>query len=160
MVPQGKARRFRAKIYKIGFNRCVDVPERVSRAFGPGKHIPVIGRVEGEILRSTLVPRGRGLHRLFVHSKIWRKLGVNSGDTVSITLNRDRQAGDVQLPREIAAAFPTGSEALIVFNAQTAATRRRFVSWVMEARTPKTRDRRVRKFIETMRNKQQNKNKR
>jgi uncharacterized protein YdeI (YjbR/CyaY-like superfamily) len=79
---------------------------------------------------------------------------------VRITLNRDRQAGDVQLPREIAAAFPTGSEALTVFNAQSAATRRRFVSWVMEARTPMTRDRRVRKFVETMRKKQQNKNKR
>jgi hypothetical protein len=160
VVPQGKARRFPAEIYEIGINRCVDVPERVSRALGPGKHIPVIGKVEGEMLRSTLVPRGGGLHRFFIHSKIWRKLGVDSGDTVRITLNRDRQAGDVQLPREIAAAFPTGSEALTVFNAQSAATRRRFVSWVMEARTPMTRDRRVRKFVETMRKKQQNKNKR
>ena len=55
---------FRAKIYAIGINRCVDVPQWVSKALGGQTHIRVTGMVGGEGFRSNLAPRGGGMHRL------------------------------------------------------------------------------------------------
>ena len=71
------AHRFRAKLYAVGVNRCVDVPPEVTDALGGETHIRVKGRVGDEPYRSNLAPRARGMHRLFVHSSIWRKLSVD-----------------------------------------------------------------------------------
>ena len=147
MVQPKKARNFRAKIYKIGVNRCVDTPERVSRALGSEKYIPVKGHVEDMAIRSTLVPRGDGKHRLFIHSRIWRKLGVDTGDTISVSLERDRALRDVELPEDIANALRQHRDAQTAFDALTTAMRRSFVAFILEAKKPETRKKRVQQGI-------------
>ena len=57
---------FTARVYRIGIDYCVDVPGAVSEALGGETHIPVAGNAGGAPLRTTLVPRGGGLHRLFL----------------------------------------------------------------------------------------------
>lgn len=158
MPAKGKSLNFHAKIYAVGVNRCVDVPARVSRALGPGGHLPVRGTIGGEQLRSRLVPRGGGLFRLFIHSRIWKKLGVDVGDVVSVSLTTDPQGDRVRLPWEIAAAFPRGSRERAAFDAETAATRRRFIAWVTAARTTTTRDRRIKEFTAMILAKHQSRN--
>ncbi|OGF14570.1 MAG: hypothetical protein A2W00_07530 [Candidatus Eisenbacteria bacterium RBG_16_71_46] len=134
---------FRAKIHSIGINRCVDVPARVSAALGGGGHIPVHGRVETAPLRSTLVPRGEGRHRLFVHSRIWRLLGVDRGDVIGIRLSRDPRAAEVEVPADIAGALRRDRAAHRRFAAWPPASRRQFVRWIGEAKRPETRRRRL-----------------
>ncbi|MFQ6001796.1 MAG: YdeI/OmpD-associated family protein [Anaerolineae bacterium] len=150
MVGRDKPLPFRARIYKVGINRCVDVPERVSSSLGQDTHVPVKGWVEGEPMRSTLVPRGGGRHRLFIHSRIWRKLGVDTGDVVEVSLLRDTESREVPLPDDLAAALPEGSEALAAFNDLTVADRRRFVARILEAKKPETRERRIQQGIELL----------
>ncbi len=105
-MQRDKAQHFRERIYEVGINRCVDVPERVTRVLGRDKYVPVKGHVENVAMRSTLVPRGGGRHRLFIHSRIWRRLGVDSGDVVRISLLRNGESREVIVPQEIAAALP------------------------------------------------------
>lgn len=68
--------RFVATLYKLGINRCVDVPEEISRALGGKGYIPAIANAQGLVVRTTLVPAGNSRHRLFLDEKIRKKLGM------------------------------------------------------------------------------------
>ena len=151
------AHRFRAKLYAVGVNRCVDVPPEVTDALGGETHIRVKGRVGDEPYRSNLAPRARGMHRLFVHSSIWRKLSVDVGDAVDVEIERDDEEWEITVPVDLAEAMPEGSEALAAFQALTVPNRKRFIDRIVEAKTPATRKRRieqgVRLLIERLRSK-------
>ena len=141
------AHRFRAKLYAVGVNRCVDVPPEISEALGGETHIRVRGRVGGE---SFLAPRGGGMHRLFVHSDIWRKLGVDMGDEVDVQIERDEQEWEIAVSADLAEAMPEGSEALQAFQALTIPNRKRFIDRIEEAKTPATRQRRIEQGVQLL----------
>jgi hypothetical protein len=50
------AQHFSAKVYKLGINPCVDVPQRVSQAFDQRGYVPVTGTLNGHVIRATLAP--------------------------------------------------------------------------------------------------------
>lgn len=94
--------RFRGLMYRIGSNRCVDVPRHVSAALGGAFRIAVRGTVGDQTFRTTLVPRGGGRHRLFLSGRAWRSLGLREGDPVSVRLELDQEA-EVLIRREVPA---------------------------------------------------------
>jgi hypothetical protein len=141
---------FKAEIYTVGVNRCVDVPERITRELGQEKHIPVKGKVENIVFRSNLVPRGNGKHRLFIHSSIWRRLDVDIGDIVSISLQHDTESREVSIPADIMSALRGNSEALSAFEAMTINGRRAFVRWISEAKLADTRANRIQIGLERL----------
>jgi hypothetical protein len=147
MAEGRRGHRFRARLDSVGVNRCVDVPEGVSRALGGATRIPVAGEVGGRPLRTTLVPRGGGRHRLFVHSRIWRELGADRGSLVDVVLRPDDRAEEVEVPEEVAAALPRGSEAREAFEDLPPASRRQFVRFILEAKGAETRRRRIREGV-------------
>ena len=136
-------RRFRARLYAVGVNRCVDVPQEVSHALGGQTHIRVRGVIGSEEFRSHIAPRGGGKHRLFVHSRIWRKMCIDIGDVVKVAIERDDDEWEVSIPRDVADAMPAGSEALEAFKALTTPNRKRFIERIEESKSPETRKRRI-----------------
>ena len=142
--------RFRAKLYAVGVNRCVDVPPEVSEALGGETHIRVVGRVGGEPYRSNLAPRGGGMHRLFVHSDIWRKLGVDVGDEVDVEIERDEVEWEITVPADLVEAMPAGSEAMEAFQTLTVPNRKRFIDRIEETKTPATRRRRIEQGVQLL----------
>ena len=144
------ARRFRAELYAVGVNRCVDVPPKISEALGAETHIRVKGRVGDEPFRSNLAPRGGGMHRLFVHSDIWRRLGVDVGDVVEVEIERDEQEWEITVPGDLTEAMPEGSEALEAFQALTVPNRKRFIDRIEETKTPATRKRRIEQGVQLL----------
>lgn len=68
-VPIPKQHRFVGTLHKLVINRCVDVPEEISRALGSKGYIPVIANVQGLVVRTTLVPAGNARHRLYLGRK-------------------------------------------------------------------------------------------
>ena len=142
--------RFRANLYAVGLNRCVDVPPEVTHALGGETHIRVKGRVGGEPFRSNLAPRGGGMHRLFVHSGIWRQLGVDVGDVVDVEIERDDEEWEITLPADLAEAMPPGSDALEAFQALTVPNRKRFIDRIEESKTPATRERRIEQGVQLL----------
>lgn len=114
------ASRFRARIYAVGVNRCVDVPQEVSHALGGQTHIRVKGVIGSEAFRSHIAPRGRGKHRLFIHSRIWRKLCIGIGDVVDIAIERDDAEWEISIPRDrqmpcLLAAQPSNASKALPF---------------------------------------------
>ena len=141
---------FRGVLYAVGVNRCVDVPPEVSEALGSETHIRVKGTVGGETFRSNLAPRGGGKHRLFVHSGIWRKLGVDVGDVVDVEIERDDEEWEIAVPADLAEAMPAGSEAQEAFHALTVPNRKRFIDRIEESKTSVTRKRRIEQGVQLL----------
>ena len=141
---------FRGVLYAVGVNRCVDIPPEVSEALGGETHIRVRGMVGGESFRSNLAPRGGGKHRLFVHSGIWRKLGVDGGDIVDVEIDRDDEEWEIAVPADLAEAMPAGSEALEAFLALTVPNRKRFIDRIEESKTSVTRKRRIEQGVQLL----------
>ena len=138
-----KAHRFRAELYAVGVNRCVDVPGEISRALGGDKHIPVKGTIRGHAFVSNLTPRGAGRHRLFVHSSIWRALGVDKGDEITVSLELDPGDREAAVPADITESLARDPEAQEAFRSLTVAQRRAFVRYIEEARSSAAREKRM-----------------
>jgi Bacteriocin-protection, YdeI or OmpD-Associated/Domain of unknown function (DUF1905) len=146
---------FAARIQKIWILRCVDLPRDVSKSLSQAagedaKHIPVHGWIEGLPMQSTLVPAGKGRYRLHVHSRIWRKLRIDAGATVEVTLLIDREPREPALPADLAAGLAETPHALENFNAQTAAMRRQIVQFLDAAKRPATREKRIQQIAKFM----------
>jgi hypothetical protein len=146
---------FPARIHKVWIMRCVDVPRDVSKALRSvagenALHIPVHGWIEGLPLKSTLVPRGGGCYRLHVHSRIWRKLRIDAGATVEVTLLLDTEPRKVVLPQDFAAGLADEPRALATFNTLTTALRRQIVQYVDSAKHARTHEKRIQLVVRRM----------
>ena len=135
--------------------RCVDIPRDVSKAIrsvadGDPLHVPVHGWIEGLPFKSTLVPRGGGSYRLHVHSRIWRRLRIDAGAAVEVTLLVDTEPREAVLPPDLAAGLADVPRALAVFNALTVALRRQIVQYVDAAKQVRTREKRVQLVVQRM----------
>jgi hypothetical protein len=146
---------FPARIHKIWIMRCVDVPRDVSKAMRNAAgdnalHIPVHGWIEGLPFKSTLVPRGGRCYRLHVHSRIWRKLRIDAGAAVEVTLLLNTEPRQAVLPPDLAAGLADTPSALATFNMLTVALRRQIVQYVDSAKQTRTRDKRVQLVVRRM----------
>ena len=138
---------FHARLYKIGVNRAVDVPAKISESFGGGGFIPVQGSIEGIPIASTLVPRGNGRHRLFVHSRIWNRLKIEKGDFVEVLLTRGGAPKEPAIPEDLAVALRMTKGAAEAYHRVTSALRREFINWIDNAKQPETRAHRIQKGL-------------
>ena len=146
---------FAAKIHKIWIMRVIDVPRDVSKAIykvasDNKKHIPVHGWIEGLPFQNTLVPRGGGNYRMHVHSKIWRKLRIDAGAAVEVTMLLDTEPREAAVPPDLAAELGATPRALAMFNMLTIALRRQIVRFVDSAKQTRTRDKRVQLIVKRM----------
>jgi hypothetical protein len=134
---------FSATLYKIGINRCVDVPGEIAIALGRGGSIPVVATANGRSVNTTLLPGSGGAHRLFINSELRCAAGADSGQRIWIALRRDRLSREMSIPSDVAAALRRSAKAKQAFAQITPALRREFLRWVTAARAPETRARRI-----------------
>lgn len=146
---------FVAKIQKIWIMRCIDVPRDISKAVkkdagGNPKHIPIRGWIDRLAFENTLVPRGAGNYRFHVNSKIWRKLKIDAGAAVEVTMLLDHEPREAVVPPDLAAELANTPRALAAFNAVTPSLRRHIVAWIDKAKQIKTRDKRIQQTVKLM----------
>jgi len=144
---------FAAKIYQMGPIRWVDVPAGVSKDLGEtfdvktGPNVLVCGTVNGAPLKTTLVPRGNGLHRMAIHGDIWKKLRLVKGEVVEVALELDEASREPALPPVLVAALRQNRVAQETFRGMTTALRRQIVRYLVGVKQQATLERRVVKFM-------------
>src|SRR6478736_4453860 len=146
---------FAAKIEKIWIMRVIDIPRDIGKAIRKlagetSRHIPVHGWIEGLPFQNTLVPRGGGNYRMHVHSRIWRKLRIDAGAAVEVSLQLDTEPREAVLPPDLAAELGATPRALTTFNAQTVALRRQIITYLEAAKQSRTRDKRIQVIVKRM----------
>jgi Domain of unknown function (DUF1905)/Bacteriocin-protection, YdeI or OmpD-Associated len=139
---------FSAELYKVGLIRFVDVPAKISKSLGSGKsRIPVKGSVNGLPLQTTMTPSGNGRHRLAVHGDIYRKLRLDAGATIDVTLSLDRASREPALPPALVVALKYSPVATRHFRVLTTALRRQIVRYLTSAKSRDVVERRIAKFV-------------
>jgi Bacteriocin-protection, YdeI or OmpD-Associated/Domain of unknown function (DUF1905) len=146
---------FVAKIQKIWIMRCIDVPRDICKAVKKEagenlRHIPVRGWIDGLAFENTLVPRGGGNYRFHVNSKIWRKLQIDAGAAVEVTMLLDHEPREAVVPPDLAAELAGTPRALAAFNGVTPSLRRHIVNWIDKAKQSRTRDKRIQLTVKQM----------
>lgn len=152
-MPGTGEQRFSGELYELPSNVlhiknvALDVPERVSRAFGRRGHVPVVGTADGAALTATLVPVGEGRHRLFLDGGVRRAIGKVPGDQVEIRVRVDASDRMPGLPADLEAALRE-HDALAAWKALRPSRRKECLVALADAKRDTTRVKRIARIVQ------------
>jgi hypothetical protein len=145
-----KTHTFTATIQNAGGGGAfVEVPFDVEAAFG-SKRPRVKAVIEGVPYRGILTRMGTEYHMLIVLKEIREKIGKTFGDEVTITVEPDAEPRLIEVPVELKKAFKTEKEAKAFFEKLSYSHQREYVTWINEAKREETRQNRIVKTIEML----------
>ncbi len=143
--------RFRTKILQAGKTATgIEVPSGVMEALGAGKKPPVRVTIKGYTYRST-VATVSGKPMVGVSEEVRTNAGVAGGDTVDVDMELDTAPREVEVPADLAKALARDARARNFFDGLSYSNKRRFTLSIQDAKSPETRQRRIEKTIETLR---------
>lgn len=138
---------FSARIYKIGINPYVDVPYEVSIAFSKRGYIPVAGSLNGYPIRATLVPAGKGRHRLFINGEMRKATSLGVGDWAEIAIEIDRAPRVREMRKELEDALNQNERAKIAFESLPRSRRKDIIAYMSHLKTPESIKKNVEKVM-------------
>lgn len=128
----------------------IEVPARVVEALGSGKRPAVTVRLGAYSYRSTVAPMG-GKFFLPVAAEHREAAGLVAGEEVEVEVELDTAPRDVDVPEDFARALAADAAAARFFEALSYSHKRRHVLAIEDAKTPETRERRIAKSMEMLR---------
>lgn len=129
-----------------GGGAFVRVPFDVEAAFGR-KRVPVQATIDGQPYRGTLVRMGTPDHMLLILKEIRARIGKQAGDEVEVTLQEDTAPRTVEIPPDLGLALEKSPRARATFEKLAYTHQREYVNWILEAKRPETRQRRIEQTI-------------
>jgi hypothetical protein len=143
--------RFTTTLVARGPAAAIVLDEAQVAVIGEGKRrFPVRATVAGYTWRTSVMVMGSeplvGLSRA-----VGQEAGVEAGDEVEVELELDTEPREVELPAALAAALQGDPAARERFEGLAFTHRREYARWVGEAKREQTRERRVAKALEMLR---------
>lgn len=132
-----------------GGGAYVEVPFDVEKEFG-SKKPRVKAMIEGVPYRGILSRMGTERHLLVILKEIREKIGKTFGDEVTLTVEPDTEPRVIEIPAGLKKAFKGEKEAKDFFNKLAYTHQREYVMWINEAKREETRQRRITKAIEIL----------
>lgn len=126
------------------------VPAEIVAALGSGKRPAVHVTINGYTYRSTVAPLG-GAFMLPVSAEVRAGAGIAAGDEVEIVLELDTAPREVIIPPDFAGALDRDADAKRHFDALSYSNKRRHILSIEDAKPPETRQRRIAKAVDTLR---------
>lgn len=150
--------RLRAKLYKVSLVRWVDVPKATVARLkltpadikGAIKGWNALLRFNGDLDRVTLFAGKRGHCKVAFKVELLKAAGVDAGDTVEFTLERDTASREPELPGEMQRVLRTRPELRERWLAHSVALRRQVVRYIEQAKSPEVRAKRCWIFLERL----------
>lgn len=128
----------------------VRVPFDVEAEYGK-KRVKIKALIDGIPYRGSLVRMGTPYHILLVKKAIRTQLGKQHGDTVRIELEEDTEPRVVEIPQGLAAAFKAEADIQSFFEKLSYTHQKEYVQWITSAKREETRQRRLKKAIQMLR---------
>jgi hypothetical protein len=126
------------------------VPAEVVEDLGAGKRPAVRVTIGPHTYRSTIAPRG-GVFMIPLSAENRAGAGVVAGDEVEVAVELDAEPREVAVPDDLAAARAADDAARAEFEALPYSHRLRHVLAIEGAKAAETRQRRVEKALEMLR---------
>ena len=117
---------------------------------GGGRRAAVVVRIGGRTARLRLAVMG-GLNLIGLSRANRDLLGVELGQAVEAEVSLDEAPREITVPEDLAAALGGEPGLQARFDALAPSHRRQYVDWVVEAKRPQTRQRRVEGTLDRLR---------
>jgi hypothetical protein len=142
--------RFKAEVLSAGKTATgVEVPAKVVEQLG-SKRPKVSVTINGYTYRSSVAPMS-GTFMLGISAEVREQAGVAAGDRVDVELEHDTAPREVTVPADLAKAFKKESAAKRAFEGLSYSRKRWYVEGIEDAKKLETRQRRVEKAIDDLR---------
>ena len=128
----------------------IEIPEEIVTALGAGKRPAVTVTINGYTYRSSIAVVG-GAFMVGVSAENRAAAGVAGGDEVDVVIELDTAPREVSVPVELAAALDAEPKARETFDRLSYSNRSWHVLQFTGAKTEETRQRRLAKSIEALR---------
>lgn len=132
-----------------GGGAFVEVPFDVEATFG-SKKPKVKAMIEGVPYRGILTRMGTEYHMLIILKGIREQIGKTFGDEVTITVEPDTEPRVVEVPRDLMRELKKDRDAKASFDKLSYTHQREYVMWINEAKREETRQNRIVKAIEML----------
>jgi len=143
--------RFNTTILQTGKTASgIQIPDEVIEALGAGKRPPVRVTLHGFTYRSTVAVMN-GVYMVGVNAENRSAARVAGGDEVQIDIEVDTEPREVVVPADFNAALQGDSAARLTFDGLSYSNKRWHVLQVEGAKTAETRERRIAKSLEILR---------
>jgi hypothetical protein len=151
-VSRFKARLFRhPKTVKAGGGSSallLDVPAVVSKKARSSGMTTVEGTINGHPFRATLEPNTSEGHWLHVNKAMREGADADVGDTVQLAILEPER--EPIMPSDLRVALTASDKAKTLWKDLTPIGRTDWIRWVVSARQPETRARRIRRTVEQL----------
>jgi hypothetical protein len=141
--------RFNAKLLrpaasgKVGAWTFLTLPKNASAKLPSRGMTTVKGTINGFPFRATLEPDGQKSHWLKVNRKMREAAGAEPGDVVTLEIASAREELEPKLPADLRKALAAEPKARALWSDITPIARRDWVHWIVSAKRPETRVRRI-----------------
>ena len=143
--------RFHTTIVQTGKTATgIRVPDDVVEALGSGKRPPVKVTINGYTYRNTVAVMG-GEYWVGISAEHRAGAGVAGGEEVDVEMELDTAPREVIVPDDLAAALGAEPRARETFDGLSYSNKSWHVLQVTGAKTDETRQRRITKSMETLR---------
>jgi Bacteriocin-protection, YdeI or OmpD-Associated/Domain of unknown function (DUF1905) len=120
----------------------ITVPQDVVAALGGGGRIPVTVTI-GAVTFPSTIARMKGEVKIPVSADIRSRAGVEAGQLLTVTVERDDAPRTVEVPQELLTVLNGHPRAAEAFAALSPSNQKRHVLAVTSAKTEETRQRRL-----------------
>jgi hypothetical protein len=127
----------------------IEVPAEVVEALGKGKRPPVVVTMNGYIYRTTVAVFG-GVYMIGLSAEHRAASGLAGGDQVDVELLLDTEPRILDVPADLTAALDAEPAARATFDGLSYSNRSWHVLQVNGAKSEETRQRRIARSIETL----------
>ena len=143
--------KFRATILLAGKTATgIEVPHEVIAGLDAGKKPPVRVTIGDHIYRTTIASRGERF-LIPVSAENRESAGVSAGDELDVKVELDTEPREVSVPSDLAAELERDAKARDFFETLSYSQRKWYVLPIEQAKTDETRQRRIAKSVEALR---------
>ena len=127
-------------------------PYDTEKEFGTKGRVPVKATFNGVPYTGSLMKYGHAQHMLGVLKEIQNRAGAAIGDDIEVELWKDDSVRTVDVPPELRTAMRSGG-VMDFFDSLSYSHRKEYCRWITGAKTEATRQKRIAKSVEMLRNK-------
>ncbi|MFN1835658.1 DUF1905 domain-containing protein [Balneola sp. MJW-20] len=131
----------------------VEFPYDVEEEFGTRGQVKVHVWFDDVEYRGSLAKMKHHCHFIGLNQKVRKELGKDAGDAVRIRLQKDNKPRVITIPEDLDVILKSESGLKEYFDSLSYTHQKEYVEWIESAKKPETRDRRMIKCKEMLRDK-------